>query len=158
MPVRTRSAVASSSSRPGVRGLALSRKPSPGVRGSTCRCTWKTSWPAATPSARKKFTPSEGTALFRNDHGRFVNVTAAAHAGRAVRGEGCVAADFNGDGRPDLYVAGYTEPNAAIPGSMAGFPTNHLGVRDLLFLNDTKLKGDVLDSMLIHPRYKIIRT
>jgi Na+-translocating ferredoxin:NAD+ oxidoreductase RnfD subunit len=125
------------------------------------------------------------TALFRNDHGRFVNVTARAHAGRAVRGEGCVAADFNndgntdlfvttaqddellwnngdgtftegarshgvvsfgwhsgaavsdvnGDGRPDLYVSGYTEANAAIPGSMAGFPTNHLGVRDLLFLN-----------------------
>ncbi len=126
------------------------------------------------------------TALFRNDHGHFTNVTNAAHAGRAVRGEGCVAADFNGDGytdlfittaqddellwnngdgtftegarshgivsfgwhsgaavadvngdgRPDLYIAGYTEANAPIPGSMAGFPTNHLGVRDLLFLNE----------------------
>jgi Na+-translocating ferredoxin:NAD+ oxidoreductase RnfD subunit len=126
------------------------------------------------------------TALFRNVHGRFVNVTARARAGRAVRGEGCVAADFNGDGhtdlfvttaqsdellwnngngtftegarshglvsygwhagaavtdvngdgRPDLYVAGYTEANAPIPGSMDGYPTNHLGVRDLLFLNE----------------------
>jgi hypothetical protein len=45
------------------------------------------------------------TALFRNDHGRFVNVTGRTHAGRAVRGEGCVAADFNGDGNTDLYVS-----------------------------------------------------
>ncbi|HXH97743.1 MAG TPA: CRTAC1 family protein, partial [Gaiellaceae bacterium] len=126
------------------------------------------------------------TALYHNVHGRFVNVTARSGAGRVVRGEGCVAADFNGDGytdlfittaqddellwndgngtftegarshgvvsfgwhsgaavadvngdgRPDLFVAGYTESNAQIPGSMAGFPTNHLGVRDELFLNE----------------------
>jgi Na+-translocating ferredoxin:NAD+ oxidoreductase RnfD subunit len=126
------------------------------------------------------------TALFRNDYGHFTNVSAAAHAGRVVRGEGCVAGDFNGDGntdlfistadsdellwnngdgtftegaraagivsfgwhsgatvgdvngdgRPDLFVAGYTEENGSISGSSAGYPTNHLGVRDELFLND----------------------
>ncbi len=43
---------------------------------------------------------------------------------------------MNGDGRPDLFVAGYTEANGPIPGSSAGYPTNHLGVRDLLFLNE----------------------
>jgi hypothetical protein len=44
------------------------------------------------------------TALFRNDHGRFVNVSARSGAGLALRGEGCVAADLDGDGRTDLYV------------------------------------------------------
>ncbi len=45
------------------------------------------------------------TALFRNDHGRFVNVTASAGAGLPVRGQGCVAADLNGDGHTDLFVS-----------------------------------------------------
>ena len=45
------------------------------------------------------------SALFRNDHGKFVNVTACAGAGLPVRGEGCVAADLNGDGYTDLYVS-----------------------------------------------------
>jgi ASPIC and UnbV/FG-GAP-like repeat/NQR2, RnfD, RnfE family len=125
------------------------------------------------------------SALFRNDHGKFTNVSNASGAGIRVKGTGCVAADFNGDGytdlyvstavddkllwnngdgtftegarssgivsfgwhssaavadvngdgRPDLFVGGYTEANAPIPGSAAGFPTNHLGVRDELFLN-----------------------
>ena len=43
---------------------------------------------------------------------------------------------MNGDGRPDLFVAGYTNMAGQIPGSIAGFPTNYEGVRDLLFLNE----------------------
>jgi ASPIC and UnbV/FG-GAP-like repeat/Domain of unknown function (DUF6851) len=126
------------------------------------------------------------SSLFENERGRFRNVTQRAHAGLAVRGEGCVAADFNedghtdlfvttadgndkllwnngdgtfsegaraagidaygwhtgaavadvnGDGRPDLYVAGYADPNYPVAGSAAGFPNNVHGVRDLLYLN-----------------------
>jgi Na+-translocating ferredoxin:NAD+ oxidoreductase RnfD subunit len=129
--------------------------------------------------------PLPESALFLNVGGTFENVTDGTGAGLAVRGQGCVAADLNGDGftdlfvttaaddkllwnngngtftegsrssgvasfgwhsgaavgdvngdgRPDLFVAGYTEANAPIPGSAAGFPSNHLGVRDLLFVN-----------------------
>ena len=125
------------------------------------------------------------SALFRNVHGRFVDVSVRAGAGVRVRGQGCVAADLdgdghtdlyvttassdvllwndgdgtfsegaraagvvsfgwhsgaaagdvNGDGRLDLFVAGYTEEHGKIAGSDRGFPANHLGVRDLLFLN-----------------------
>jgi Na+-translocating ferredoxin:NAD+ oxidoreductase RnfD subunit len=124
--------------------------------------------------------------LFENVHGQFHNVTASAHAGLQVQGDGCAAADLNGDGRPDLivttangikllwndgngtftegahaagmiasgwytgvavadvngdgrpdvFVAGYARPYDSVPNSFAGFPTNLVGVRDLLYLNE----------------------
>jgi len=126
------------------------------------------------------------SALFENRHGHFVNVTMKSHAGLPIKGEGCVAADFdgdghtdlyitagtndallwnngngtftegarkagaisfgwhagatvadvNGDGRPDLFVAGYADMQHPIPSSVRGFPGNHPGVRDELFLNE----------------------
>jgi len=44
------------------------------------------------------------SALFHNVKGSFVNVSRRSGADLAVRGEGCVAADFNGDGYSDLLV------------------------------------------------------
>jgi Na+-translocating ferredoxin:NAD+ oxidoreductase RnfD subunit len=46
--------------------------------------------------------------LFENEHGHFVNVTKQSHAGLPIKGEGCVAADFDGDGHTDLYVTAGT--------------------------------------------------
>jgi hypothetical protein len=43
------------------------------------------------------------TALFENVHGRFVNVTKRSHAGAAVQGNGCVAADL-GNGYPSIFI------------------------------------------------------
>ena len=133
------------------------------------------------------------SALFHNVKGRFVDVSRGSGADLQLRGNGCVAADFNqdghadlfvttagynvatngydallwghgdgtftegaraagindpgwhsgaavgdvnGDGRPDLFVAGYADINTPIPGSSGGFPSNFAGVRDRLYLND----------------------
>jgi hypothetical protein len=56
--------------------------------------------------------PSEPDHLFRNDGGRFVDVTAAAGiVDPDGRGLGVVAADVDGDGRLDLFVANDTTAN-----------------------------------------------
>ncbi|HZM39347.1 MAG TPA: FG-GAP-like repeat-containing protein [Acidimicrobiales bacterium] len=125
------------------------------------------------------------SALFHNDGGTFTDVSRGSGANLALRGNGCVAADVDLDGRMDLYVTsttydallwnrgdgtfseiarpagiatygwhagaavgdvngdrlpdivvtGYTDPNAPIPDAIVGYPTNHRGVRDLLYLN-----------------------
>ena len=49
------------------------------------------------------------TALYRNDDGRFEDVSEDAGANFAVRGTGCVAADLDMDGDSDLYVTTATE-------------------------------------------------
>jgi ASPIC/UnbV protein/VCBS repeat protein len=46
------------------------------------------------------------TRLFRNQEGRFADVTDETGAGVSLRGQGCVAADLDLDGRTDLYVTG----------------------------------------------------
>jgi Na+-translocating ferredoxin:NAD+ oxidoreductase RnfD subunit len=71
---------------------------------------------------------NQGDGTFR-EIARPAGITAYGwHAGAAV-------GDVNDDGLPDIFVAGYTDPNAPIPESFDGFPTNHRGVRDLLYLN-----------------------
>jgi hypothetical protein len=81
--------------------------------------------------------PTDGydALLWNNGDGTFSEGARAAgindfgwHAGAAV-------GDLNEDGRPDLVVASYTDVTAPIPSSASGFPTNHKGMRDFLYLN-----------------------
>ncbi|HEV2591106.1 MAG TPA: FG-GAP-like repeat-containing protein [Gaiellaceae bacterium] len=67
-----------------------------------------------------------------NDHGTFSEQTLPAPSGWYT---GVAIADVNGDGKLDVFAAGYSDPNQPVPGSVAGFPTNLEGVRDVLFVN-----------------------
>ncbi|MGI9643878.1 MAG: CRTAC1 family protein [Ilumatobacteraceae bacterium] len=125
------------------------------------------------------------TALFRNDRGRFTDITDEFGARLEIRGNGCVAADLdldghtdlyvtterknlllwndggdrfeeddgsaggnsygwqsgaavgdvNGDGWPDLFLAGYANQNHRIEGAIQGFPNIYGAVADELLLS-----------------------
>jgi enediyne biosynthesis protein E4 len=68
---------------------------------------------ATQPSGMQTGTPDSYNQLYRNDcHGKFTNVSEKAGILRiAGYGLGVVVADFNGDGRPDIYVSNDATPN-----------------------------------------------
>jgi hypothetical protein len=73
--------------------------------------------------------------LWNDGRGRFTE--GAWQAGIRAPGwhTGAAVADVNGDDRLDVFVSGYTDVNAPVPGSEAGFPADHAAERDLLYLN-----------------------
>ncbi len=73
--------------------------------------------------------------LWGNGDGTFTEGARAAgindpgwHAGAAV-------GDVDGDRRPDLFVAGYADPNTPVPAATGGFPSTVAAVPDRLYLN-----------------------
>jgi Na+-translocating ferredoxin:NAD+ oxidoreductase RnfD subunit len=87
--------------------------------------------------------PTDGydALLWNNGDGTFTEGARAAGIAAPGWHAGAAVGDVNGDGRPDLFVAGYTDPNIVVPSS-SGFPTNHEAVRDRLYVNaGTDLTG-----------------
>ena len=74
--------------------------------------------------------------LWNNGDGTFTEGAKKAGIDEPGWHTGAAVADVNGDGKLDLFVAGYTDVNHRLPGSESGFPADHAGVRDLLFLNE----------------------
>ena len=80
-------------------------------------------------------TNSYDALLWNNGDGTFTE--GAAQSGIKAMGwhSAAVVGDVNGDGRPDLFVSSYTDPNYVV-NPAAGFPSDHAPVRDLLYLNE----------------------
>ena len=80
-------------------------------------------------------TDSWDALLWNDGDGTFTE--GAVKAGITGQGWHSAAAvgDVNGDGRPDLFVSSYTDPNFVVDPA-AGFPSDHKAVRDLLYLNE----------------------
>ncbi|HEY7178756.1 MAG TPA: FG-GAP-like repeat-containing protein [Gaiella sp.] len=74
--------------------------------------------------------------LWNNGNGTFTEGAKKAGIDEPGWHTGAAVADVNGDGRLDLFVAGYTDVNHSLPGSQSGFPADHGAVRDLLYVNE----------------------
>ncbi len=71
-------------------------------------------------------TPYESNRLFRNDKGRFVDVTKSAGVTSSAYGFSCTVADINQDGWMDIYVANdYVEPDFVYINNHDGTFTDH---------------------------------
>ena len=73
--------------------------------------------------------------LWGNGDGTFTEGARAAGINEPGWHAGAAVGDVNGDGRPDLFVAGYADVNVPVPGAAGGFPSNVAAVRDRLYLN-----------------------
>ena len=73
--------------------------------------------------------------LWGNGDGTFTEGARTAGINEPGWHSGAAVGDVNGDGRPDLFVAGYADVNTPVPGAAGGFPSNYAGVRDRLYLN-----------------------
>jgi hypothetical protein len=76
-----------------------------------------------------------GTLLWNEGDGTFTDGTANAGVEAFGWYAGAAVGDVNGDGWPDLFLAGYANPTQDLPDAIQGFPNTQVAVRDLLYLS-----------------------
>ena len=89
-------------------------------------------------------TERENVLLWNEGGDRFVDdVSLDVPSGAAAFGwhAGAAVGDVDGNGWPDLFVAGYADLNRRIPTATRGFPNTFEPEPDLLFLNDGPVDG-----------------
>ena len=89
-------------------------------------------------------TERENVLLWNDDGDRFVDdVSLDVPSGAAAFGwhGGAAVGDVDGNGWPDLFVAGYADLNRRIPTATKGFPNTFEPEPDLLFLSDGPVDG-----------------
>lgn len=99
--------------------------------------------------------------LLWNDEGKgfLDDASSATPSGLATYGwhAGAAVGDVDGNGWPDVFVAGYIDPNHPIPSATKGFPSTFAAEPDRLFLNDGPVGGarasfrEVADAAGIEP-------
>jgi Na+-translocating ferredoxin:NAD+ oxidoreductase RnfD subunit len=73
--------------------------------------------------------------LWGHGDGTFTEGARAAGINEPGWHSGAAVGDVDGDGRPDLFVAGYADVTNPVPGATGGFPSSVAGVPDRLYLN-----------------------
>jgi hypothetical protein len=82
-----------------------------------------------------------GALLWNEGDGTFTEGAGDAGARAVGWYAGAAVGDVDGDGWPDLFLAGYANPDSPVEGATQGFPNTVTGVRDLLYLNEGRADG-----------------